>query len=437
MLNEKTLQQLRTLTDFPALVAYLRDALDWPIDFDTIDDLADMTFDYTADELGLDAKHAVKIEHIRQIRNLENDQPWGIFYIEFEARRLPVMVLRRILNALVRANVNRRTWDTQDLLFICVQGEASARGVSFAHFRKGESELSRAELRTFSWDSRETHFYYLTRLNLDRLRWPLEPRNHAVWREQWRSAFTQPHRETIRTAEKLSSAMAAHAVVIRDLAGDLFRLETEQGALHRIYDRFREALLRELSADAFADMIAQTVTYGLFSAAEQGQGVLTYGSVVEMIPATNPFLKDLLRTLIDEGGIDLAELGVDDLIDMLAAADVPAITHDFMRQTGSGAEDPVIHFYEQFLNEYDRKQRVERGVFYTPDPVVAYIVRAVDSLLKSEFGLADGLASDATHPESGEPLVQILDPATGTGTFLAHVIDLIARAQSWQHSRLE
>ena len=107
---------------------------------------------------------------------------------------------------------------------------------------------------------------------------------------------------------------------------------------------------------------------------------------------------------------------------------------DFGRQTGSGSEDPVTHFYEQFLNEYDRQEKVQRGVFYTPDPVVEYIVSAVDQLLQRPitdggFGIADGLASDAATA-SGEPLVQILDPATGTGTFLAHIIDHVAQRKN-------
>ena len=104
-----------------------------------------------------------------------------------------------------------------------------------------------------------------------------------------------------------------------------------------------------------------------------------------------------------------------------------AIQRDFGRQTGSGREDPVVHFYELFLSAYDKAQKVQRGVFYTPDPVVSYIVRSVDYLLKTEFGLEDGLADTSVDPETGEPLVQILDPATGTGTFLAHVIDCIEK----------
>ncbi|WP_296778270.1 type ISP restriction/modification enzyme [Ruminococcus sp.] len=114
------------------------------------------------------------------------------------------------------------------------------------------------------------------------------------------------------------------------------------------------------------------------------------------------------------------------------------ILKDFNRQTGGGREDPVIHFYEEFLTAYDKAQKVQRGVYYTPQPVVNFIVRAVDSILKTEFGLADGLASEETktvkymrekirgqgmtEDTKEVPKVQILDPATGTGTFLRQTI---------------
>lgn len=425
MLNEKEIQRLRGLTNFPAIVGYLRDELDWPVEADNIEEIEGIAFNYEPDELGVDAKHAVKINRIRQLRNLAEQQPWGIFYVEFESKRLPVMVLRRILQALVRANDRRRAWDLADLLFICVQGEPGQRGVAFAHFLKAAADRSE-ELRTFSWDSREAHFHYLVNLNLQQLRWPRDERNQASWRTQWRAAFSTRHLETIRTAERMASAMAEHARTIRELVEDLYAVEAATGPLHALLDRFRIDLLHDLTPDSFADMIAQTITYGLFAAAEQSND-LNYSHIVEAIPKTNPFLKELLAALINEGQIDLAELGVDRLVELLREANIAQITHDFMRQSGSGQEDPVVHFYEQFLHEYDRKQRVERGVFYTPDPVVSYIVRSVDTLLKTEFGLEDGLASDVVNPETGEHLVQILDPATGTGTFLAHIIDLIAQ----------
>ena len=145
-------------------------------------------------------------------------------------------------------------------------------------------------------------------------------------------------------------------------------------------------------------------------------------------------------------GIDFDELGVSEVVELLDQANMEAVVRDFGDRNPQ--EDPVIHFYEHFLAAYDKKQKVSRGVFYTPRPVVSYIVRSVDELLRSEFGLTDGLADTTTWgemakrhkelkiPEGTSPaqaFVQILDPATGTGTFLVEVIDLIHRtmAEKW------
>ena len=168
----------------------------------------------------------------------------------------------------------------------------------------------------------------------------------------------------------------------------------------------------------------------------------------------------MLSTFLTVGGrkgkLDFDELGIQEVVEVLNAeeTDLNSVLRDFGNR-GRG-EDPVIHFYEDFLREYDKKLKVQRGVFYTPQPVVSYIVRSVHELLQTEFALADGLADTTTwgamlkkHPglklppltdEPGEkrtispdePFVQILDPATGTATFLVEVIDVIHRHLSGQ-----
>jgi len=436
-------RRLQSLTNFETLLDYLRDDLGWPIE---VDDLEEATFDYSAQELNINPRYAARITAIKQLRPLVSDQVWGIFFVEFDNNRLPVMALRRILQSLAASRRQRDAsipaWKHEDLLFICVytsaaEDKAGQRGITFAHFRDEAGKPP--ELRTFSWDSRETHFYYIRNLNLSGLRWPANDRDANVWREQWRRAFTVRHRYTIRTSEKLASQMAKQAVVIRELVDDLYEAEGEKGALHGLYERLRIDLLHDLQPDDFGDMIAQTITYGAFSAAVQNQREqppkeFSLDKLADFIPDTNTFLKRMLETLTTQGKLDLDELGVGELVDLLRQIDLQAITRDFGRQTGSGSEDPVVHFYEQFLNEYDRKQRVQRGVFYTPDPIVEYIVSAVDQILQRPaeeggFGIRDGLSSDTTT-DKGEPIVQILDPATGTGTFLAHIIDHIARKKN-------
>lgn len=449
-------RRLQTLTNFETLLDYLRDELGWPIE---VEDLDEATFEYSPQELNINPRYAARIVSIQQLRPLVDNQVWGIFFVEFDNNRLPVMALRRILQSLAVSRRQRDAsipaWKREDLLFICVytsaaEGKVGQRGITFAHFR--DEPGKQPELRTFSWDSRETHFYYIRNLNLNGLRWPANDRDEDAWREQWRRAFTVRHRYTIRTSEKLASQMARQAVIIRELVSDLYEAEGEEGALRKLARDLSKQLLIGLAdkPDEFADMIAQTITYGAFSAAVQNQREqppkeFSLDKLADFIPDTNTFLKRMLETLTTQGKLDLDELGVGELVDLLRQIDLQAITRDFGRQTGSGSEDPVVHFYEQFLNEYDRQQRVQRGVFYTPDPVVEYIVSAVDQILQRPieeggFGIADGLSSDATTAK-GEPLVQILDPATGTGTFLAHIIDHIARkknlrgqpTEAWNH----
>ena len=194
-------------------------------------------------------------------------------------------------------------------------------------------------------------------------------------------------------------------------------------------------------------MYAQTIVYGLLSAriADPNRKT-TDGFATHM--RTNPFLRDLMEAFFQAGGqagssavgIDFDELGTSEVLDLLDTANMEAVLRDFGDRNPQ--EDPVIHFYEHFLAAYDKNEKVRRGVFYTPKPVVSYIVHSVDQLLKSEFGLEDGLADTTTWGEMAErqkslkipegtpadqAFVQVLDPATGTGTFLVEAIDLIHR----------
>ncbi|MEW5873068.1 MAG: type ISP restriction/modification enzyme [Chloroflexota bacterium] len=423
-MNPDEIQKLRSLTSFDALVDYLRDELDWPIE---AEDAEKITFPYKAEELGLDPTQVVKVESIRQMRPLAEGQPWGVFYIEFESKKLPVVLLRRILHALVpssrRQDPDRPAWKMSDLLFISSQGTASERSISFAHFR--QEAQGKPELRTFSWDVHETHLYYIDKLNLAALRWPQDEENANAWREQWRAAFTIEHGYVPRTAQALAEQMARIAKDIRQAVEDLYSLEHAGGPLHQLHLSLKLSLITDLEAGDFADMYAQTVTYGLFAARATHQGPFAGGNVAALIAHTNPFLRELLEQMTEQQALELDELGVDELSDLLRQVDMEAILRDFGRQ--KRGEDPVIHFYETFMQQYDPQQKTKRGEFYTPDPVVSFIVRSVDHLLRTEFDYPDGLADSGTMPWKGQqaPRVQVLDPATGTGTFLKYVIQVV------------
>ena len=189
-MSEAEIERLKLVRDFNALIEYLRDELEWPIE---VEDAEDITFDYNPVELGIDKKHAAKIKTVKQIRPLTDNQPWGLFYIEFEPKKLPVVVLRRILRALIhsrrRADDRMPTWALPDLIFISSLGEENERKITFANF--SESEQGLPELRTFSWDASDTYLHYLQNmLDLDKLRWPASENDSVAWRAQWSSAFT-------------------------------------------------------------------------------------------------------------------------------------------------------------------------------------------------------------------------------------------------------
>ncbi|MBU2552802.1 MAG: DNA methyltransferase, partial [Proteobacteria bacterium] len=442
-------EKLRAIKTFPSLVKYLRDELNWPIE---TDDFNEIVFDYAAEELGIDPETAVKIDEIKQLRPLVSNQPWGIFFIKFEPKRLPVVVLRRILSRLVfkkRASANKSehaSWNLDDLLFISNYGEDEQRQITFAHFSQDKAIGDLPTLKVLGWDDADTalHLDHCHRELKEKLLWPDDEHNLKDWCEKWSSTFVLRHREVITTSKDLASRLADLAKRIRSRTNMVLAIETERGHLRKLYKSFQEALIHDLSEDDFADMYAQTIAYGLLAARVSRPTGVTAGNVADMIPITNPFLKEILGTFLTAGGrkgaIDFDELGVQEVVELLNSPDthMDAILRDFGNRTQQ--EDPVIHFYEDFLSEYDKKKKVQRGVFFTPQPVVSYIVHNVHELLQSEFGLEDGLADittwgemvkrkpDIKIPEGlspDEPFVQILDPATGTATFLVEAIDLI------------
>ncbi len=203
---------------------------------------------------------------------------------------------------------------------------------------------------------------------------------------------------------------------MREAALNTLETEPETGTLKGWQAAFEKTLLPHLPSPEFADMYAQTLTYGLFAAkVTVGTGQdLRRDTAASLLPETNPFLKKLFYHLAGPEVPPPVSWAIDDMVALLNAADLEAVLADFGK--GSIERDPVVHFYETFLAAYDPERRKIRGVYYTPEPVVSYIVRAIDRLLKERFGRPWGLAD-------GETL--ILDPACGTGTFLHSVIALI------------
>lgn len=449
--------KLDRITNFPDLLTYLEDELGWPINAASFEDL---TYDYTPAELGLQPDAIGGAIEIKQMRPLTANQPWGIFFLGLPQKTLPVTVLRRILGKLAvkkRASANaadRAAFNKSDLLFIAATGAGSERRLAFAHFHEEPGDAP--VLKVLGWDADDTvRKLSSTNATLKRcLEWPGPGTSNADWRATWSKAFTLTKGQVVKTSKELAIALAGIAQSIRARANTLLATETEAGPLRQLHKAFKEALIHDLKPDDFADMYAQTIAYGLLSARISRQsGGLTTDDAAMMAPQTSPFLKEMLGTFLEAGGrkstgggnrLDFDELGVSAVVDLLRDADMEAVLDDFDKTNPD--EDPVIHFYELFLKEYDPALRVKRGVFYTPRPVVGFIVRSVDEVLRTEFHLADGLASTVTWEEviaasaargdekaitlpAGakvtDPFVRILDPATGTGTFLVECIDLI------------
>ena len=212
---------LSTIRSSDQLIAYLSKELNWPIDL--YDEEDELYFDFEPEELGIDPANAAKIQEIRRLRPLGVNDPWGIFFIKFEPKKLPVVALRRILSQVAlkkRSSANsatRAAWSIDDLLFISNYGEGDTRQISFAHFFQNEEKKDLPTLKVLGWDNLDTtlHLDYVAETLHNNLSWPEDENDLDNWRKQWRSAFTLEHREVIDTSKKLSVKLANLARNIR------------------------------------------------------------------------------------------------------------------------------------------------------------------------------------------------------------------------------
>jgi predicted helicase len=244
--------------------------------------------------------------------------------------------------------------------------------------------------------------------------------------------------QTIKSSKKLAEMMAGKArllseVIEKALTSD--ETHNEDSTLKDQMNAFKEILIHDITPKGFADVYAQTIAYGMFAARLHDTTLNSFSrqEAAELIPKSNPFLRKLFSYIAGPDIDDRIKWIVDSLVEIFLACNVEEILKNYGKQTKM--EDPIIHFYETFLSEYDPKLRKARGVWYTPHPVVNFIVRAVDDVLKTEFGLPQGLADNSKtkikvnlqgkQVEQEVHKVQILDPATGTATFLAEIIKLI------------
>ncbi|MDR1985475.1 MAG: hypothetical protein LBP88_00705, partial [Treponema sp.] len=246
--------------------------------------------------------------------------------------------------------------------------------------------------------------------------------------------FTAYSGKTICNSAQLAKMMAEKSKLLAAIIKTALKEKTDDDTLSGQYAGFKKILIHNLEVSEFADIYAQTLAYGLFAARLNQKDSQQFSRYLapQLIPQSNPFLRKFFNYV---AGINLDSRItwiVDALADLFNCVAVEAIQKEFDK----AAQDPYIHFYETFLAEYDPALRETRGVYYTPVPVVQFMVQAVDDMLKTEFNLQKGLADYSKIKRSipgknGKPetvelhKVQILDPAAGTGTFLAEVIDRI------------
>jgi predicted helicase len=250
--------------------------------------------------------------------------------------------------------------------------------------------------------------------------------------------------QTIRSSKKLAEMMAGKARLLSEVIEKALNSDEENSEDSTLKDQmhaFKDILIHDITPKGFADVYAQTIAYGMFAARLHDPTLPTFSrqEAAELIPKSNPFLRKLFGYIAGLDVDDRIKWIVDDLVNIFLACNVEEILKNYGKSTKM--EDPIIHFYENFLSEYDPKLRKARGVWYTPAPVVNFIVRAVDDILKTEFDLPQGLAdtskttiqvgvqsTDKRYSDNIKKIdkevhrVQILDPATGTGTFLAEVV---------------
>src|SRR5690606_34899978 len=259
--------------------------------------------------------------------------------------------------------------------------------------------------------------------------------------------FAETVSQTIKSPQRLAELLAGKARLMADVIEKSLNDDDEHERVSDLKNQmntFKRMLIHDINNKSFADIYAQTIAYGMFAARYNDPTLETFSRLeaANLIPKSNPFLRKLFQ---DIAGFDLDDRLVwivDELVNIFLATDVAKIMKNFGKSTKM--EDPIIHFYETFLSEYDSKLRKARGVWYTPQPVVNFIVRAVDDILKDEFGLSRGLADtsktkikvNTQNPDKRSATgykqeerevhrVQILDPATGTGTFLAETVKYI------------
>lgn len=420
---KKAGSSLQAFTDF------LIYGLKWPIPSGLEWD--DLPIDWSPAELDLDPEKVGPIR-IHQL-NIVTDQQVGILVLQFDGKRLPVAAVRRIIERFLKTpsgktrSGRRPAWEEDRVLVFAISPQDNS-----IHAIGVGREDGRRVLRSLSWSTGSTpaRLELIAERGVPELVWG--DRGPALTTGLSRTAGFGAYRGAIRSAASLAARMAEVARELREEVLDLLDVETQGGPMRTLLGEFQERLLPDLDHKKFADVYAQTMVYGLLSARVTHPELFAGDRPLLGIRFSNELLDSIYARFREQtaGELDVDELGLGELAGELAKTDIEELLADFGSKDRK--MDPVVFLYEQFLQQYDGRQRMDAGAFYTPLPVVRFMTRAVDHILKTTFGLPLGIADPATWSEVCRNLgiilpddtvpdrqfVSMVDPATGTGTYL-------------------
>ena len=435
------------------LATLLSEKCNWPIDIDDLDSpFKNPFFTTSQDELGLPDDMDIELVGYQLVPPQGFEEKMQIYFLSIEGTgRLHVTRLRAILKALARKGKRVQAGEgvaidvgVEDIIFVCSLLEPKNTTRYFCHFQDKEDGKRPKLMIGPRWEDAQSEAEkerVVARLR-NNLQWPDEEISLDVWRDEWRKAFTVEHLYVPKTSKQLVTQLAMLAVEIKSSILELYKIENRKGPIHTLLKHFQEALIKDLDDEGFADMVAQTITYGLFSARATGSDLTGIETLSESIPPTNPFLRELFSEFASLTGnkptdLDFDDLSLDELVEMLNGVNIDAILDEFGSQFKGGKQDPLIHFYAEFLKIYDKGQKKDRGVWYTPRPIADFIVKRVHEGLISEHNLPLGLADSSTSIIKGKKWhrVIILDPALGPGTFLCSAIRIINKTMKarWEY----
>ena len=316
---------------------------------------------------------------------------------------------------------------------------STPNGRQFKRYRESLPNLVLTDYGEFRWYVDGQRRAIVTVAEPDANGRPLLRRDGIAETDDLLSDFLSHNPAPIASPQELAQRMARLTHIVRDIVEEGFRQSQLSQEVTDLYEASKNVLVPDLTEAAFADMFAQTLAYGLFAArVNHNSGNFGRKAAAYQIPASNPFIQSIFYTLSNPqlDGEPFAGF-VDDMAQLLGNADMEAVLADFGKR--AARQDPILHFYETFLEAYDPDLRERRGVYYTPEPVVSYIVRSVDHILRQSFNCPEGLADHSTGTyetleyvggeektvERRSHRVLVLDPACGTGSFLYAVIDHI------------